>query len=135
MNTHRLSLPQVALDFMNRDHQEFAELREQLLERIATGGTAGIDAMLDRLHAHTVRHFADEEQVMRETGFPVYAVHKEEHDSVLADMIQRIALWKQHRDLAALCHWLEIGVGEWLVGHIGSMDTVTARFAAAKQES
>jgi hemerythrin len=132
MNTHRLSFPQVALDFMNRDHQEFAELREKLLARIAAGTTAGIDVMLDELHAHTVRHFADEEQVMRETGFPVYQVHKQEHDGVLADMIQRIERWKQDGDLGALCHWLEIGVGEWLVAHIGSMDTVTARFAAAK---
>ena len=132
MNTHRLSFPQVELDFMNRDHQEFAELREKLLERIATGTTAGIDAMLDELHAHTVRHFADEEKVMLETDFPVFAVHKGEHDSVLTDMAQRIAHWKQHGDIESLCHWLDHAVGDWLVAHIGSMDTVTARFAAAK---
>lgn len=132
MNTHHLGLPQVALDFMNRDHQEFAELREKLLERITTGATTEIDAMLDALHAHTLRHFADEEKLMRETGFPAYEVHKEEHDKVLADMAQRISRWKQDGDLGALCHWLEIGVGEWLVAHIGSMDTVTARFAAAE---
>lgn len=132
MSTHRLSFPHVALDFMNRDHQEFAELREKLLERISKGATAEIDAMLDELHAHTRRHFADEEKVMRDTSFPVYEVHKEEHDNVLADMAQRISRWQQDGDSGALHHWLEIGVGEWLVAHIGSMDTVTARFAAAR---
>ncbi|MBI5107670.1 MAG: hemerythrin family protein [Rhodocyclales bacterium] len=128
-----LSLPRVAVDFMNRDHDEFANLRAALLDHIAGGTADAIDSLLDQLHQHTIRHFADEEKLMQETNFPVYTVHKEEHDSVLADMVARIAHWRRDGDLAALQKWLDMAVGEWLVAHIASMDTVTARFAAARQ--
>ena len=44
----------------------------------------------------------------------------------------RIAEWRQTGDHGALHTWLEHAVGDWLVAHIASMDTVTARFAAGK---
>lgn len=118
---------------MNHDHDEFANLRATLLDHIAKGAADAIDALLDELHRHTIRHFADEERLMQETNFPVYPVHKEEHDNVLADMKERIAHWKREGDLEALHKWLDMAVGDWLVAHIASMDTVTARFAAARQ--
>lgn len=70
---------------------------------------------------------------MQETNFPVYSVHKGEHDSVLADMAARIAQWKQGGDLEALRNWLDMAVGDWLVAHVNSMDMVTAGYAAARQ--
>lgn len=133
MSQHRLDIPRVAIEFMNRDHDEFASLREQLLARIAEGAREAIDTMLDELHAHTRRHFADEEQLMRDTNFPIYPIHKGEHERVLGDIAMRIAHWRQHGDLVALRNWLDAGVGEWLLEHIGSMDTVTAGFAAERQ--
>ncbi len=133
MNQNSLTLPRVAVDFMNHDHDEFAALRATLLDQIAGGTADAVDSLLDALHQHTIRHFAAEEKLMQETNFPVYPVHKEEHDSVLADMVTRIAHWRQHGDLDALQKWLDMGVGDWLVNHIASMDTVTAQFAAARQ--
>ena len=133
MRQSPLTLPRVAIDFMNRDHDDFAGLRATLLNQIAGGTADAVDSLLDELHQHTIRHFADEEKLMQETNFPVYPVHKGEHDSVLADMATRIAEWRQSGDHGALHAWLEHAVGDWLVAHIASMDTVTARFAAGKQ--
>lgn len=134
MNQNQLSFPQVALDFMNRDHEEFAALRGKLLDLIDTGATDGIDVLLDELQRHTIRHFADEEKAMQDAGFPVYPVHKGEHDAVLADMAMRIERWHGARDIAALRDWLDAAVGEWFVSHVGSMDTVTAGFIAAQRQ-
>jgi hemerythrin len=134
MSQNQPTLPRVAIDFMNRDHDEFVALRARLLGHLAGGAVDVTNALLDELHQHTVRHFADEEELMRETDFPVYLVHKDEHDSVLADMAARIDRWKAGGDLEALRHWLDAEVGEWLVAHVNSMDMVTARFAAARQQ-
>ncbi len=133
MNQNPATLPRVAIDFMNRDHDEFVALRASLLGHIASGAVDAINALLDELHQHTIRHFADEEKLMQETNFPVYSVHKGEHDSVLADMASRIAQWKQDGDLEALRNWLDMAVGDWLVAHVNSMDMVTAGYAAARQ--
>lgn len=134
MVQHQLSFPQVALDFMNRDHEEFVALRGKLLDLIAAGSPDGIDSLLDELQRHTVRHFADEEKAMQESGFPVHAVHKGEHDAVLADMAARIEGWRRERDVEALRLWLDAAVGEWFVNHVGSMDMVTAGFIAAQRQ-
>lgn len=133
MRQNHPSYPQVALDLMNRDHEEFAALRGKLLDLIDSGSAEGIDALLDELQRHTIRHFADEEKVMEESGFPVYAVHKGEHDTVLADIAARIEGWHDGRDIAALRDWLDAAVGEWLVNHVSSMDMVTAQFVAMRQ--
>jgi hemerythrin len=128
-----LDYPQVALDFMNRDHAEFVGLRAQLLELLAAAAPdARVDKLLADLLEHTRHHFAEEERLMQEVRFPPYPVHKGEHDSVLADMAAKVELWKQGHDAAALRKWLERDVGDWFVNHVSTMDFVTAGFIKAQ---
>jgi hemerythrin len=129
-----LDYPQVALTFMNHDHAEFIEMREQLLAALTKeSATAEVGALLDRLMEHTRTHFGEEERQMREAGFPPYPMHKGEHDRVLAEMEGRAAEWKRERDAEALRGWLDRWVGDWFVNHVSTMDFITARFIAATQ--
>lgn len=109
-------------------------LREKPLDQIAAGAADGIDGLLDEPRRHTIRHFADEEAAMREAGFPVYAVHKGEHDAALADMAARIERRRSERGIAALRDWIDAAVGEWFVNHANSMTLVAAGFIAAKRQ-
>lgn len=129
-----LDYPQVALEFMNRDHAEFVGLRASLLELLASPAPdARVDKLLDELLEHTRHHFAEEERLMQETGFPPYPMHKGEHDNVLADMAARVERWKQGHDVAALREWLDREIGDWFVNHVSSMDFVTAGFIKAQK--
>lgn len=132
MNQPAFSFPQVALDFMNRDHADFALACGKILEALAALDHEMIDKLLDNLLQHTVDHFAAEERVMQESGFPPYPIHKGEHDRVLADMSDRLAQWRNGRDGAALQAWLEGPVAQWFTGHVTTMDFVTAQFAASR---
>ncbi len=133
MSRKPLPFPQVAVEFMNRDHAEFAGLRERLLDALSGDvHNATIDGLLAELVDHTARHFADEEQMMVEAGFPPYEVHKAEHDHVLAEMQARGSRWSQDTDVDALRRWIEKDVGDWFIGHVGSMDLVTAAFVERK---
>ncbi len=130
-----LYYPQVALEFMNRDHAEFVAMRDQLLDLISTQTPENdVDTRLDELLAHTRHHFAEEERLMQETRFPPYAMHKGEHDHVLADLSAHIDRWKQGRDVVALRDWLDKEVGTWFVTHVSTMDLVTAGYMAMKQK-
>lgn len=129
-----LDYPQVALDFMNRDHAEFVALRAKLLGLLSDPTPdASVDTVLDELLEHTRHHFSEEERLMRETHFPPYPMHKGEHDHVLEDMADRGARWKQARDTASLRNWLEGEVGDWFVNHVSTMDFITARHIKAAQ--
>ncbi len=128
-----LNFPQVALAFMNSDHAEFVALCKHLLDLLDRGADVGqIDRQLDDLLQHTRSHFAEEEQQMLSVHFPPYPVHKGEHDKVLQDMAHRIDRWKDTRDAATLRDWLELGVREWFVNHVSSMDFVTAAFISSR---
>ncbi len=128
-----LNYPQVALEFMNRDHAEFVSLHTGLLARLgAQASGAEVNALLDELLQHTRHHFAEEERQMQETRFPPYPIHKSEHDSVLADMLTRINQWKQGSNRDALRDWLEGPVSDWFINHVETMDFVTAGFIKAQ---
>ncbi len=131
MSNATLAFPAVAVEFMNHDHAAFADLHRRLLDLLDTAASpATIDHALDDLVRHTRAHFADEEKLMRDVGFPAYPIHQGEHERVLAEMSARIDAWRRDHDFATLADWMRSDVAEWFVGHIASMDMMTARFAA-----
>lgn len=124
-----LTYPQVALDFMNRDHAEFADMRDQLLQLLNNGvAPEALDVLLDKLMTHTEHHFAEEEQAMQVGNFPPYPMHKMEHDRVLAEIRRRVAEWKTGRDAQTLRQFVEFALAEWFTHHVSMMDFVTARY-------
>lgn len=129
-----LNYPQVALDFMNRDHQEFVAMLDKLLNLLdqTPPDTDQLDTLLDDLLEHTRHHFAEEESRMLAAQFPPYPMHKGEHDRVLAGMTAQIETWEQGRDTETLKNWLEKDVGDWFVNHVRTMDFITAAFIASR---
>ncbi|MDH2917282.1 MAG: hypothetical protein PXX77_10465, partial [Gallionella sp.] len=66
-----MEYPQVALEFMNRDHAEFVSLRDSLIALLREADTdTGVDVLLTELLTHTRHHFAEEERQMQATHFP-----------------------------------------------------------------
>jgi hemerythrin len=129
-----LNYPQVALEFMNRDHQEFVALREKLLALLQASplDTARIDALLYELMDHTDHHFDEEEGRMLAAQFPPFSVHKGEHIRALAEIRGQVSAWEASRDAAALQQWLEQRLADWFVNHVNTMDFVTAAFIASR---
>lgn len=76
-----------ALGFERMDltHHEFSELVNAAWEaEDKTVFQSAFAALLE----HTEQHFADEEALMLNSGFPATAEHKAEHERVLAQMMQ-----------------------------------------------
>jgi hemerythrin len=131
-----LSYPQVALDFMNRDHAEFAKMHAQALQLLDSPNIQNaLDTLLNELVTHTQQHFAEEEQAMQVGNFPPYPMHKMEHDRVLAELTQRVAAWQAQRDAVALRQFLECALTEWFTHHVSMMDFVTARYLTTQVKS
>jgi len=131
-----LDYPQVAMDFMNRDHAEFIALRARLLGLLSIPAAENdLDSLFRELFEHTKHHFAEEERLMQETHFPPYRMHKMEHDRVLADMELHFNGWLEGRDKTALQNWIQNDVDSWFVNHVSTMDFVTAGFIATKQKA
>ncbi len=126
-------IPRVPAEFMNRVHDEEAELLEQLQQRLQAvqAGEAelsSLDPLVDELLEHMIEHFEREEQLMQQISFPPYPVHKSAHDEVLEATRGVVDAWKKQPDAALLETFFLQQLPQWLEQHIQTMDFVTARF-------
>lgn len=133
LDVHRI--PQVSVSFMNDDHGEEARLLNLLGEavaalRVAAGSPHAVLERFAALDAHTRDHFGREEDVMQRTHFPPFPLHKAEHDLVLAEMAEERRRFRERGDSDRLWAYVSQAVPSWFVGHIQTMDLVTARFVA-----
>ena len=127
-------IPLVSINFMNNTHQEEAEIVNALARNITArkNGDADDDAitrLLDEWLQHTVAHFERENELMRETGFPAYPVHSEEHEIALQRMRTVIDAWRENQDIELVSDYVFTLWPAWFKGHVNSMDMVTAQFA------
>jgi hemerythrin len=132
------AIPQVALPFVNDDHREEGRLLNDLCDAVKghRTGQVPVEAVLHRYEAllqHTQEHFAREEEAMRQVGFPPYPVHKGEHDRVLEEMESEEIHFRETGDTGRLWSYVAEAVPAWFVGHIQSMDAITAQFVVARR--
>jgi hemerythrin len=130
------ALPQVAVAFMNADHREEARLLNAVTAALAAlrggqGARAEVTRRWSALVQHTRQHFAREERAMEETRFPPLEVHRAEHRLVLSAMEAEARAFDEGGDVARLARYVERAMPDWLLRHIETMDSVTARYLAA----
>ncbi len=127
------SIPRVPAEFMNRVHDEEAEMLERLQQQISALRSGemslqDLDPLVDELLSHMIEHFEREEQLMQQIGFPPYPMHKSAHDEVLEATRGVVDAWKQQPDAELLERFFLQQLPQWLEQHIATMDFVTARF-------
>lgn len=131
------AIPQVAMPFQNVDHAEEARLLNRAVDvlgahREGRAPAADVLAPVEALLEHTRHHFAREDAIMLEAGFPPYPVHHGEHARVLAGMEAEVEAFRGGGDAARLWTYLTQAVPEWFVQHIETMDSITAQFVEAR---
>ncbi|WP_198306003.1 hemerythrin family protein [Arcobacter vandammei] len=129
------NLPLVAEEFMNVTHFEDVDLINKIYEDIEEFEKNSSNENYENLKSsytvwvnHTIKHFAIEEEEMQKRGFFAYPFHKGEHDNNLNEIKSVWNEFEAKRDIVSLKTYIEYDLVNWLVNHIRSMDTVTARF-------
>lgn len=117
----------VLVQEFDHDHQELFDLINALAAAVS-GHTARqlIPETLARLVDYTTSHFAREEQVMREHGFPGYEEHRREHAALTAKVVQFQAdVEAGKRDVTMpVLHFLR----DWLIEHTQGRDKLYGVF-------
>lgn len=112
------------LDFQDEDHEEAVKL----MNALQGCSDDELPALFEQLFTHTKEHLARENALMERIGFFAIPMHKGEHDRVLAEM-QAFNERLDAGDIAAVRHYVQDTVPNWFLGHLNSMDTITAQFA------
>ena len=128
------SIPEVALDFMNKTHFEEIEMVKALGNIVSeyqqnNNQEKQLTISLEHWLKHTKAHFSRENLLMMDINFPMYSVHSGEHSSVLEEMENIVNAWKNNHDIALISDYIFTTWPNWFNSHVNSMDMITAQFA------
>ncbi len=122
-------IPKVALDRMNRVHEEEINLLNQLFEAIDQGKDINeIERLFKAFVEDVKKHFSSEQEMMEQFNFFAYPMHRGEHDMVLGQLTNLEKKWEKEKNPELIKAYIENEFLPWLMNHIQTMDTVTAHF-------
>lgn len=77
----------VGIAEVDHEHRELIQLINELQKNLRAGDDADkILESLGEIYAQIAAHFALEEKMMRNTRYPAYAEHKEDHETLMDDL-------------------------------------------------
>ncbi len=112
---------------MDDTHREFVAQ----LNALGESDDAQMLQVFDALYEHTLAHFEQENEWMRQIAFPPIHCHTAEHDGVLEVMreVRGHLLDGKHEVGRVLAREL----AEWFRGHAASMDAMLAHYLRARE--
>jgi len=121
----------VGLDSIDQQHKKLINLINQLTTAVdySTGEEFEREA-LSEVVEYTKTHFAYEEGLMEDNGYPDFVAHKAQHKVMLAEVEAVLAEYEEDHD-AAMQHALNF-LKEWLIIHINGTDKEYSSFLIGK---
>jgi hemerythrin-like metal-binding protein len=121
----------VGVDEVDRQHHRLVELVNELhREMSGRRGTEALGRILEGVVDYTKNHFAYEEKLMREHGYPQFQEHRAGHEKLTAQVLEF-----QRRFAAGDANMLSTLLAflcEWLTGHIKGADRAFGPFLNEK---
>ncbi len=114
-------------------HKKLVEALNKLLEACSKGqGRSELKKVTEFLYEYTTTHFADEEKLQKEIGYPDYINHKKYHadfKKVVAEIMDEL---ERDGPNIVLIGKINSKIGDWLVSHIKREDFKIAEYIRQK---
>ncbi|MCL2819238.1 MAG: bacteriohemerythrin [Oscillospiraceae bacterium] len=88
---------------------------------------------LDLLGAYIVKHFNDEEALQKQSAYPKYDQHRQQHQLYMAEFDKLKKEFAQNGHSAKFTLDLSNSIINWIVRHIKSVDAEFGRYYNAQQ--
>jgi hemerythrin len=113
---------------------------KELIDRINAVTSMGIESVskeetqktLDLLGAYIVEHFRDEEALQKESGYPEYEWHKEQHELYIAEFEKLDQEFKTNGISVKFSFSLNNSIIKWIVNHIATVDVDFGKYYKSK---
>jgi hemerythrin-like metal-binding protein len=112
----------VGVKVLDDDHKNLIEMLNQLNDGILAGkGRETLGVVIEKLLEYTNFHFAREERLFIETGYPGGAAHKEEHESLSRRVKNLQSRFESGQSLEVSMETMAF-LKSWLTNHIQGSD-------------
>ena len=115
-------------------HQQLFRLADELHAAMIKGAAKqSMAEILSRLISYTRSHFSNEESLMRSSGYPIIASHKQEHD----DLTRQVVNLQHDFEAGKISVTLDTMkfLRSWLEHHILGSDLKIAAYLQARAKS
>ena len=118
---------------LDQQHQELFQRLDALLHAIRGGSSRDEGGRtLAFLCVYVRTHFAEEEELMRESGYPSLPDHKAQHDHFAGDLAALEAEHRRNGPSPSLILRVNARVSTWLRDHIYRVDRAFAEHLRAR---
>lgn len=122
----------VSVKVLDEDHKKLIDMINTLHEGIASGEPqAALEAVLEGLLRYTKFHFAREEKILAQAGFPQSAAHTSEHN-LLSRRVMNLQSRFECGQSAEMSLEAMRFVKNWLTDHILGSDMTYGAFLNAR---
>jgi len=108
----------VGVTALDNDHKKLVEMTNKMFDAMKEGhGADEIGKILDGLIGYVKIHFANEERLFAQTGYPNLAAHKKQHDDLTHQVLE---VQKKYKSGATGTLSIEVMnfLKDWLLKHI-----------------
>lgn len=112
-------------------HRELFRQVNLLLAALREGRSAGeVGRLLEFLGRYAVEHFAAEERLMRQAGYPALEPHRREHVDFVQAFQDLCRTYLAQGPRPEVLVRLHVWIGSWLRRHVGQTDQALGRYLA-----
>lgn len=114
---------------IDNQHKALIDAINNLLAACQAGkGRTELDKVLRFVEEYTVKHFTDEQNLMRSKNYPELMAHIKLHESFKRDLRQIAEKLQKEGPSIVLVSDVNMKLGDWLVKHIKTQDKKFADF-------
>ena len=126
--------PELALGHaqIDADHRELFRRTDALVEALTRGERSEVALLFEFLQEYVVRHFGEEERLMRESAFGGARVHEAAHARFVRELAELRALFDQAGATPGIAVRTSTWVVDWLERHIAGVDQAFAAHLRAR---
>lgn len=111
------------IDVIDGQHKRIVEFINQLDDARGNGDRAAIGEIIEGMVDYTLSHFAFEESLMEEAGYPFLKAHQKVHELFVKRVAELQTRFKAGEEVADELHGL---LSRWLFNHIRNDDAAYA---------
>jgi len=119
-------IQQVSNDMMNMLHEEEIDIVNDFHDAVIAKDIEKIDELFNVVLFDVEDHFRTEEEMMEQSKFYAYQMHKSEHDTMRKKLKGLHERWKELKSPHEIKVFLEKEFKQWLMLHVARWDSETA---------
>jgi hemerythrin len=113
---------------IDAQHQELFRRAERLIAAVRAGDRGEVGPTVAFLSAYASTHFAGEERLMREAGYPGLEEHARRHQAFIEDFGRLVARFDERGATTLMAMELHNWLAGWLRQHLAETDQAMVEF-------